>query len=79
MKVSGSWSLVGEVTGTAGVLWAACGRAIWAANVWASREMAAARLPPMSGSGTVVVLVVAEGLSADGWVAQVIGISKVSQ
>ena len=42
--------------------------------------MAAARLPPMSGSeAVVVVLVVAEGLSVDGCVAQVISISKASQ
>ena len=41
--------------------------------------MAAARSPPMSGSGAVVVLVATEGLSANGWVARVIGISKVSQ
>ena len=41
--------------------------------------MAAARLPPVSGSRDVVVLVVTEGLSADSWVAQVIGISKASQ
>ena len=49
------------------------------ANVWASRVMAAARSPPVLGYGAVVVLVVAEGLSADGCVVRVIGISKVSQ
>ena len=41
--------------------------------------MAAAKSPPMLGSGAIVVLVVAEGLSADGWVVQVIGILKVSK
>ena len=41
--------------------------------------MAAARSPPVSGSRAIVVLVAAEGLSADGWVVRVIGISKASQ
>ena len=79
LKVSGSRSLVSEVTSTAGALWVACRRAFWAAGVWASRAMAAATLPPMSGSRAVVVLVAADRLSANGWVAQVIGILKASQ
>ena len=72
--MSGSWSLVSEVTGTAGALWVACRQAFWAAGVWASRAMAAATLSPMSGSRAVVVLVAADRLSANGWVAQVISI-----
>ena len=44
-----------------------------------SRAMAAARSPPVSGSRAVVVSVVAEGLLANGWVTQVISISKASQ
>ena len=79
LKVSGSRSLVGEVTGAAGALWVACGQVFWAANVWASRVMAAAKLPPTLGSRAIVVLVAAEGLSANDWVVQVIGILKASQ
>ena len=41
--------------------------------------MATPRLPPIPGSGAVVVLVATEGSSADGWVVRVIGISKASQ
>ena len=46
----------------------------WAASVWASKAMAAAKLPPVSGSGAETVLVAAEGSSAIGWVVQVNGI-----
>ena len=53
------------------------------ANVWASKAMVAAKLPPTMGSRAIVVLVVAEGLLAivdtGGRVAQVIGILKASQ
>ena len=55
-KVLGSQSLVGEVTGAVGVF--------WVTNVWASRAMVAAKSLPILGSRAVVVLVVAEGLSA---------------
>ena len=41
--------------------------------------MAAARLPPISASGAVVVLVATEGLSGGGWVVRVIGVLKASQ
>ena len=41
--------------------------------------MAAARSPPVSGSGAIVVLVATEGSSGGGWLLQVIGISKASQ
>ena len=63
LKVSGSWSLVSEVTGTVGVFWLAYRQAFWVANVWASKAIAAAL-----GSGAEVVLVVADGSSAVGWV-----------
>ena len=83
MKVSGSRSLVGEVTGTAGVFCVAGRQAFWAANVWASKAMAAAKLPPTLGSRAIVVLVVANRLLAivdtGGRVARVISILKVSQ
>ena len=83
LKVLGSQSLVGEVTGTAGMFWVACGQAFWVANVWASKAMAATKSPPASGSGAKVVLVVAKGLLAvvdtGGRVAQVSAYLKASQ
>ena len=49
---------------------------ILVASVWASKAMAAAKSPPISGSGAEAVLVVAEWSSAGGWVARVNGIFK---
>ena len=52
----------------------------WAASVWASKAMAAAKpppisgLPPMLGSGANTVFVVPEGLSAVGGLVRVKGI-----
>ena len=48
-KVSGSQSLVGTVTGAVGACGAGGGGMFWAASVWASKAMAAAKSPPMSG------------------------------
>ena len=73
-KVSGFRSLVGEVTGTAGVLWAAVRHVFWVARVWASKAMATAKSPPVSGSGADTVFVAPEGLSAIGGLARVKGI-----
>ena len=69
LKVSGSRSLVGEVTSMAGAFGVACGCMFWAASVWASKVMVAAKSPPVSGSGTEAVLVAAEGSSAVGGLA----------
>ena len=73
-KVSGSQSLAGEVTSMAGAFGAACGQMFWMASVRASKAIAAAKSPPVSGSGTEAVLVAAEGSSAMGWLVQVKGI-----
>ena len=72
--MSGSQSLVSEVTGTVGAFRAASGQTFWVASVWASKAMMAAKSPPISGSGAEAVLVVSEGSSARGWVTQVNGI-----
>ena len=48
-KVSGSQSLVGVVTGAVGACGAGGGGTFWAARVWASKAMAAAKSPPVSG------------------------------
>ena len=47
--MSGSRSLVGTVTGVVGTCGAGGGGTFWAASVWASKAMAAAKSPPMSG------------------------------
>ena len=79
--MSGSQSLVSKVTGTAGVYGVGGGWMFWAASVWASKAMAAAKSPPVLGSGADMVFVAAEGSSAIGSVglAQVKGILKASQ
>ena len=75
LKVSGSQSLVGEVTGAAGVYGVDGGWTFWVARVWANRAMAATKSPPVSGSlpvlgsGAKAVFVAAEGLSAVGGLA----------
>ena len=74
LKVSGSRSLVGKVTSTVGVFGAGCRRTFWVANVWASKAMAAAKSPPISGLGAEAVLVAADRSSAIGWVARVYSI-----
>ena len=73
-KVSGSQSLVSKVTGMVGVFRVGCGQTFCVASVWASKAMAAAKSPHVSGSGTEVALVAAEGSSAVGGLAQVWGI-----
>ena len=60
----------------AGVFRAGCEQTFWVASVWASKAMAAAKSPPVSGSGTKAVLVTAEGSSAVCGLAQVKGIFK---
>ena len=79
--MSGSQSLVGEATSTTGVYGVGGGWMFWAASVWASKAMAAARSPPMSGSGADTVFVAARGSSATGsaGLVQVKGILKASQ
>ena len=77
-KVSGSQSLVSEVTGKAGVFRAAWGQTFWVASVCASKAMVAAKSLPVLGSGTEAVLVVAEGSSAIGGLVQVNSISDAT-
>ena len=80
LKVSGSRSLVGEVTDAAGASGVGGGWTFWVARVWASKAMATAKsppvsgLPPVSGSGANTVFMVPEGLSAIGGLARVKGI-----
>ena len=62
LKVSGSRSLVGEVTGAAQVCGVGGGRTFWAASVWASNAMATAKSPPVSGSPPVLGLPPMSGL-----------------
>ena len=73
-KVSGSQSLVSEVTSAAGAYGAGGGSTFWVASVWASKAMAAAKSPPMSGSGADAVFVAADGSSAVGGLVRVKGI-----
>ena len=47
--MSGSWSLVGAVTGAVGACGAGGGGTFWVASVWASKAMAATKSPPVSG------------------------------
>ena len=85
-KVSGSQSLVGAVTGAVGACGAGGGGTFWVASVWASKAMAAAKSPPVSGlpaasgsptgsgSRADVVFIVPEGSMVVGGLARVKGI-----
>ena len=85
-KVSGSRSLVGAFPGAMETCEADGGWTFWAASVWASKAIAAAKsppvsglppvlgLPPMLGSGADAVFMAPGGSLAVGWLARVKGI-----
>ena len=79
-KVSGSRSLVGTFPGATETCGADGGWAFWVASVWASKAIAAAKsppvsgLPPVSGSGADAVFMAPGGSLAVGWLARVKGI-----
>ena len=72
--MSGSRSLVGAFPGATETCEADGGWAFWAASVWASKAIAAAKSPPVSGSGADAVFMAPGGLLAVGWLARVKGI-----